>query len=171
MHPELQHCRRLLEHAVAGLDDDRGSIRVGGRWSIAEIVEHLHRTYSGTVKGFERCIAAGASRASPATLMSRLRVFTVVSLGYFPTGVEAPKQVAPTGQEPLSAAMRHVHAHLESLDAAASEVAACLGRGRVMDHPILGPCTVEEWLRFHHRHTRHHYKQIMQRRRQLDGVA
>ena len=30
--------------------------RVDGRWSVAEIVEHLDRTYSGTVKGFDRCL-------------------------------------------------------------------------------------------------------------------
>ena len=171
MHPELQRCLTMIDEATAGLDDASAAMRVDGRWSVAEIVEHLDRTYSGTVKGFERCLGAGVSRASAPTLRSRLRIFSVVTLGYFPTGIEAPAHVVPTGQVSLQEVKQKVRAHLHALDAAAKETAARLGHGRVMDHPILGPFTVAQWLRFHHIHTRHHQKQILERRRRLESPA
>ena len=35
---------------------------------------------------------------------------------------------------------------------------------KVVDHPILGAFTVDQWLKFHLVHTRHHEKQIRARR-------
>jgi hypothetical protein len=34
----------------------------------------------------------------------------------------------------------------------------------MLDHPILGALTVDQWLKFHVVHTEHHAKQISQRR-------
>ena len=138
---------------------------------MTEIVEHLDRTYTGTTKGFERCLETGVPRASAPTLKSRLRTFAVVRLGYFPSGIEAPTHVVPTGRVSLAAVMPQLRAHLQALDEAAAATEARLGRGRVMDHPILGPFTVAQWMRFHRIHTRHHQKQIVERRRRLESLA
>ena len=164
MHPELHRCLTLIDEASA-------AIRENGRWSVVEIVEHLDRTYSGTAKGFQRCLDSGTSRASAPTLKSRLRIFAVVTLGYFPTGIEAPAHVVPTGLLSLEDVMLKLRAHLQALDASAAATEARLGRGRVMDHPILGPFTVAQWMRFHRIHTRHHQKQIVERRRRLGSLA
>jgi hypothetical protein len=171
MHPELERCLTLIDEATAGLDEASAAIRENGRWSVVEIVEHLDRTYSGTAKGFQRCLDSGASRASAPTLKSRLRVFAVVTLGYFPTGIEAPAHVVPTGLLSLEDVMLKVRAHLQALDASAAATETRMGRGRVMDHPILGPFTVAQWMRFHRIHTRHHQKQIVERRRRLGSLA
>jgi len=171
MHIELQRCLTLLDEATAGLDEAGAATRVDGRWSVAEIVEHLDRTYTGTEKGFERCLEAGVPRASAPTLKSRLRVFLVVTLGYFPTGVEAPAHVVPTGRVSLPDLLTTVRTHLESLDGAAAAAEARFGTGPVMDHPILGPFTVDQWLRFHRIHTTHHQKQIVARRQRLEAIA
>lgn len=171
MHPELQRCLTLLDEATAGLDEASAGTRVDGRWSVAEIVEHLDRTYTGTTKGFERCLEAGAPRSSAPTMKSRLRVFAVVTMGYFPSGIEAPSHVVPTGRVSLPEAMQKVRAHLQMLDAAAAATEARLGRGRVMDHPILGPFTVAQWMRFHRIHTHHHQRQILERRRRLESIG
>src|SRR5215204_1864955 len=112
MHPELERCLTLIHEATAGMDDASAATRVDGRWSVAEIVEHLDRTYTGTVKGFERCLGAGVSRASASTFRSRLRVFAILGLGYFPTGIEAPAHVVPTGRVALQELLEKVRAHL-----------------------------------------------------------
>ena len=171
MHPELQRCLTLIDEATAGIDNASAATRVDGRWCVAEIVEHLDRTYTGTVKGFERCLGAGVSRASASTLRSRLRVFAILTVGYFPTGIEAPAHVVPTGRVSLQELLEKVRAHLQALDSAAAATETQLGRGPVMDHPILGPFTVAQWLRFHRIHTRHHQKQILERRRRLQSLA
>jgi hypothetical protein len=36
-------------------------------------------------------------------------------------------------------------------------------RTKIMDHPILGPLTAEEWRKFHWVHGRHHVRQIRER--------
>ncbi len=135
------------------------------RWSVAEIIEHLTLTYSGTAKGFERCVETGAPLASAATAKQRLQQFLVISLGYFPVGRKAPKQVVPTGRLQFGAVLASVRRDLARLDDAAAQARLLLGRGKMLDHPILGALTVDQWLKFHRVHTRHHAVQIKQRRR------
>jgi len=163
MHHDLARCRTLIADATAGLDDARASVRVDGRWSVAEIVEHLDRTYTGTTKGLERCLEAGVPRATAQSLKGQMRRFVVVTLGWFPTGVEAPRHVQPTGELSLSTLLERASAHLAEMDAALLRATERFGTGPVMDHPILGPFTPAQWARFHLVHTRHHCRQIRQR--------
>jgi len=165
MHPSLQDCLSMILEAAGGLDDDQGAVRVGERWSVAEIVEHLDRTYTGTTKGFERCLAAGAVKAGALTMRIRARKFTILTLGLFPSGIEAPRHVTPTGQPRLSALLERVSGSLAKFDDAARRAEARWGRALVLDHPILGPFTADDWRRFHRVHTRHHQRQIVERRR------
>jgi hypothetical protein len=165
MHPDLQRCLTLITDATAGLDDEQAKVRVDGRWSIAEIVEHLDRTYSGTAKGLQRCLESGTPRASARTLKSRARTFVVVALGMFPTGIEAPKHVVPSGTVLLSDVLGRARTNLEALDTAIHAAVERFGPGPLMDHPILGPFTPAQWMRFHRVHTRHHHGQMIERRR------
>jgi hypothetical protein len=57
-----------------------------------------------------------------------------------------------------------VRRDLNRLDEAASRTEQTLGTGKMLDHPIIGALTVDQWLRFHVIHTRHHAKQIVSRR-------
>lgn len=171
MHEEVTACRALIDAAVAGLDDGQGAMRSDGRWSIAEIVEHLDRTYTGTSKGLERCLEAGSPRATAASVRSRMRRFLVVRLGWFPPGIEAPRHVRPSGELPLSRLVERVRRHLGEMDEAFVRATARFGHQAVLDHPILGPFTIGDWARFHHVHTRHHCAQIRERRRRLPSPA
>jgi hypothetical protein len=158
----------LIDTATAGLDDGDGAIRIDGRWSIAEIVEHLDRTYTGTSKGLERCLESGSTRTTAPDLRGRLRRFWVVTLGRFPTGIEAPRHVLPSGEVSLSAMMARVHQHLGEMDAVFVRARARFGDIAVLDHPLLGPFTITDWARFHQVHTRHHCAQIRERRGRLE---
>lgn len=164
MHADIESCRSLIDTAVAGLDDERGARRVDGRWSIAEIVEHLDRTYTGTSKGLQRCLESGATRATAPTLRSRVRRFWVVTLGRFPTGIEAPRHVVPSGEVSLSAMRARVEQHLSEMDDVFARARERFGDQAVLDHPILGPFRIADWARFHLVHTRHHCAQIRERR-------
>jgi len=134
------------------------------RWSPVEIVEHLTRSYSGTAKGFERCVEKGAPLATATTIKQRLQQFALIKLGYFPEGRPAPKHIIPTGDLDHNAVLEAVRRDLARLDDAAIKARQALGSGKMLDHPILGALTIDQWLKFHVVHTKHHAKQIAARR-------
>jgi hypothetical protein len=164
MNSHLEKCLTIVLDATKGGGDECRVRRDPKQWSPAEIVEHLTRAYSGTAKGFERCVEKGAPLATGATARQRLQQFALISLGYFPAGREAPKQIIPTGELDLQAVLDAVRRDLARLDEAAVRARQALGTGKMLDHPVLGALTVDQWLKFHEVHTRHHTKQIEQRR-------
>ncbi|MDP1568983.1 MAG: DinB family protein [Vicinamibacterales bacterium] len=161
MHPLLADTRRLLDDAVAGLDPAAAAVRpAAGKWSVAEIVEHLALAYEGTVKGMERVLDTGVPRATPPSPTQRLFKLIIVNLGYFPTGREAPKHVVPQGVT-LEEALARAGAGLERLDLVLDAAAARFGSSqKLVNHPILGAFSVQDWRRFHRIHTRHHTRQV-----------
>ena len=164
MNSHLESCLAIVVDATKGGGAECGVRSDPKRWSVAEIVEHLTRAYSGTAKGFERCLEKGASLAGAATFAQGVRQFVVIDLGYFPQGREAPKHIVPTGALDLPTVLDAVRRDLARLDAAAVRTRQALGTGKMLDHPILGPMTVDQWLKFHAVHSRHHAKQIRERR-------
>jgi hypothetical protein len=164
MDADLGRCRDLLHDAVRGLSAAEAAVRPGDRWSIAEIVEHLALTYTGTAKGFERLLGGAVPLPPAPTPRQRFWTFVITGLGVFPRGRAAPKPVVPSGIG-LDAALARAAAGLEAFDAGAARAEARFGHGYVLTHPILGPFTVRHWRRFHVVHTRHHVRQIAARRR------
>jgi hypothetical protein len=164
MHPHLERCLAIVLDASRDGGAQFSVRRDAARWSPAEIVEHLTRAYSGTAKGFERCIEKGAPLATSTTLKQRLQQFALIGLGYFPEGRHAPKHIIPTGELDLNAVLDAVRRDLARLDESAIKARAALGPGKMLDHPILGALTIDQWLKFHVVHTAHHAKQIALRR-------
>ena len=165
MHPHLQRCREIIEDATRGGGAECSSRRDPNKWSVAEVVEHLQRAFLGNAKGFERCLEKGQPIATPRTLKQTVQGFVVVTVGYFPEGRQAPKHVMPTGELDLDAVLAAVGRDLDRLDAAARKTREQFGGSmKVLDHPILGAFSVDQWLKFHLIHTRHHEKQIRARR-------
>lgn len=164
MHPHLDRCLAIVLDATRGGGPECAVRRDPKQWSVVEVVEHLTRAYSGTAKGFERCLEKDASLATGRSVKQRLQAFMLVEIGYFPAGREAPKHVIPTGELDLSAVLDAVRRDLARLDEAAIKARGRFGRAKVLDHPILGAFNVDQWLKFHVVHTRHHEKQIRARR-------
>ena len=164
MNSYLQSCLDVILDATSGLTTEAAARRAGDRWSVVEIAEHLQRAYSGTAKGFERCLEKGAPLASAATLKQTVQAFALINLGYFPQGRQAPRHVLPTGSSALPVVLDGVKKDLAWLDDAAARTQKAFGSVKVLDHPILGALTVDQWVRFHLVHTKHHEKQIRARR-------
>ena len=164
MNPHLEKCLAIVLDATKGDGASFSTRRDPNKWSVVEIVEHLTRAYSGTAKGFERCVEKGAPLANAATVKQQLLQFALINLGYFPEGRQAPKHIIPSGELDLNAVLAAVRRDLARLDEAASKAKQALGAGKMLDHPILGALTVDQWLKFHVVHTRHHAKQISHRR-------
>ena len=164
MHAHLERCLSIVLDATKDGGAECAVRRDPNKWSVVEVVEHLARAYSGTAKGFERCLEKGAPLATPPTIKQRLVQFGLINLGYFPEGRQAPKHIIPSGELDLGAVITAVRRDLARLDDAAIKTRRALGTGKMLDHPLLGALTVEQWLKFHVVHSQHHARQIASRR-------
>jgi DinB superfamily len=134
-----------------------------GKWTSAQILEHLFLTYANTNKAIARCLETGAPLATKATMAHRAKTLVVVGLGYLPSGATAPERATPKGM-PTEDVRRSILAEIERMGAGLNDCERRFGaRTKIMDHPILGPLTAAQWRKFHWVHGRHHARQIRER--------
>ena len=163
MNSYLERLRKELEDATGGVSVEQLARAPAGKWSAAQILEHLFLTYKHTNRGLEKCVEQGAPSATPATLKDRLATMLVVNLGYLPEGRKAPERTTPRGMPPEEV-RQALAAELQGMGSALDEGERRFGvRTKILDHPILGPLTADEWRRFHWVHGRHHARQIRER--------
>ena len=159
----LERLHQELRNALAGASPASMERGPSGKWAAAQILEHLLLTYRGTSKGLAKCLEAGKSLASPGTFRDRARAFVVCNLGYFPSGRKAPERAMPTGMraEDVQAA---IFTALEQMDGVLCQCERQFGTHvKVLDHPVLGPFSVQQWRKFHWIHGHHHIGQIRER--------
>jgi len=160
MDSRLGKLRASLESVVEGMSRDQWTWHLPGKWCAAQLLEHLYLTYTGTIKGFERVMAAGKPLGSRPSMENRLRTFVVVGLGHMPGGVQAPAVTVPKGL-PVAKVREEFGAKIVEMDAIIAQCEARFGgRVHVLDHPILGPLTAPQWRKLHVVHGRHHYRQL-----------
>lgn len=161
------HLERLQEDivaATAGLTPEGYAWHPEGKWSTDQILEHLYLSYTGTTRGFERCLSNGAPLARKPSLQDRARSFVVLRFNYLPEGRTAPKQTTPRGLPPQQV-RDELFGRLAEMDAAIASAAQKFGAStRLLDHPIIGPLGADDWCLFHRIHGHHHVKQILRRR-------
>lgn len=167
MHRDLEKLQREITSVVEEMTLEQLRWHALGKWSSAEVLEHLYLTYTGTIKGFER-VAAGQHFPSKPTWRDRTRRFVVLTLSHMPAGREAPANTRPRGLDPEKIAAE-IGVKIAEMDEVISRCERDLGAGRLLDHPILGPLTGAEWRKFHLVHGLHHVKQIRHLRESLSG--
>ena len=171
MDSRLETLKRSLESAVDGMSSEQLSWHLPGKWSAAEVLEHLYLTYTGTTKGLEKVMARGASLATRPSTKQRVRTFVVVELGYMPTGREAPAMVRPGGLS-VEQVRNDIWAKLAAMDAIIAQCEERFGRRvKLLDHPILGPLTSTQWRTLHLVHGRHHLKQFLRLRERATAAS
>jgi len=159
----LERLQQELENAMAGaIPADLGK-GPAGKWSPAQILEHLLLTYRGTNKGIRKCLETGAPLATRATLKQRLQGFVVLDLGYLPEGRKSPERLIPRGI-PCEEVSRAILSEIQQMQSGLADCERRFGaRTKVLDHLFLGPLTAAQWRKFHWMHGRHHARQIRQR--------
>src|SRR5579864_5535265 len=94
----LQRLQNAISSVTEGMSAEMLTRRPqADKWSAAEVLEHLYLTYTGTIKGFERCLEAGKPLARVPTLMDHVRTAVVVKLGHMPEGRKSPENARPRG--------------------------------------------------------------------------
>ncbi len=163
MNSYLERLRQELEEAVGGADAGDLAKAPAGKWSPAQILEHLFLTYTHTSRGLAKCQEQGAPLATRATLMDRLATLLVVNFGYLPEGRKSPERAVPRGM-PLEEVQQAIVPELQKMGLGLDDCERRFGaRTKILDHPVLGPLTAEEWRKFHWVHGRHHARQIRER--------
>src|SRR5262245_21700539 len=165
MHPDIRQARDLLLRAVQDVTPALAETALDGKWSIAGILEHLYLSYSRSAAAIGRRREKGAGAPVRArTMKQQVQQFVVVTLGYLPSGREAPKMTVPSGRS-YGDVLADLERAFSELDESLAAAANALGGSQpVLDHPLLGPFSVDQWRKFHLVHKSHHVKQIDARR-------
>ncbi len=170
MSPELEHIRREAERLTCRFSEADWQKAAPGKWSCAQIIEHLRLTYTATTRGLLNGMQTGRPLASTQTVRDWLRIFWVVKLGFMPSGRVAPLHTAPENGVEMPSLSRFFDA-LVAMDATLADAERRFGVPvKLLDHPMLGPMTAKEWRQLHRTHARHHFKQLAERAGQVQGL-
>lgn len=167
MHTILESIAQHLVGELNGLDREAVEVHPGGnpaRWSRRQIVEHLALTYGATAQILdERLAKRRVSHYQHRTRLQWTLQTMVLGFGYLPAGVPALEETIPDpagqkmdGEDLANLLLRE----LDLMDRALQGCRRRFGMERVAPHPIFGPLRVDQWIRYHSVHSRHHIKQL-----------
>lgn len=161
----LQRALDAIERETGGMPVEELAWHREGKWSTAEILEHLSLAFTSTSKAMERVLQQGRCERKRPSAKQWLATLLVVKMGYFPSGRPAPEWTRPRGLEAKDA-LATIRAAMIEMDKRIAEAENKLGTGIVAIHPIIGPLTARQWRKFHWVHTRHHMTQVATLREQ-----
>jgi len=169
MDPRLRQLQDSISSCIRDMSPEQLAWALPEKWNAAQVLEHLLLTYTGTVKGCERCLEVGKPLAkSPPTLRQRVRITAIVGLGYMPEGRPAPERSRPKGL-PAEKVLAEIGPKIAAMDELLTQCENRYGRVTcLMDHPVLGPLTAQQWRKFHWVHGRHHVRQIRAMRAHME---
>lgn len=148
---------------LTGLPDDAWQRASAGKWTAAQIVEHLALSLQGSADGFEKRRARDPMRRRPLTRLQRLGRLCVMHLGWFPPFLSAPELVVPEPHVDRAAAEAHFRRGVERTEELARLLLPARAHDVFVKHPGLGDLTLPEWMAFHVIHSQHHARQIRRR--------
>jgi hypothetical protein len=136
-----------------------------GKWTSAQIVEHLALAMEMSAKTFASRSAKEPMARRGMTFRERVGKIFTFGLGRFPPGLTAPERTTPPPQVDARAAEAHFRAAVAAWEQVARDLLPARRDNLFVKHPRLGDLTLEEWGRFHAVHARHHARQIRARLR------
>jgi hypothetical protein len=156
----LEDSHANLQRVLTGAEDEFCSRRpAAGRWSIAEIVEHLVIIEKRVPRLLQAKLPEQELVSDTSNVQER-DAELVERVGSYTAKVSAPDVVKPAGRykscrqalEDFGAARQRTLAYVRS--------APPYLRGRLLSHPLLGPIDGCQWLLALAAHTQRHIKQI-----------
>jgi Protein of unknown function (DUF1569) len=163
MNSYLERLQQELDSTMGGASPATLSQASSGKWSAIQIAEHLLLTYKHTGRGLAKCLQQGAPLASRPTLHNRFASLLVLKLGYLPNGRKSPERAIPQGML-ADEVLAGIGEELRKMDSILTECERQFGgRKNIIDHPFIGPLTVDGWRKFHWIHGQHHLRQMRER--------
>jgi uncharacterized damage-inducible protein DinB len=166
--------RTALLDAAAAVPADRWSERPApGRWSVAEVCEHLYLVEHGCA----RVIAKRAMEARDADHLEEAETSSVLGsldghgIADRGTPLQVPSRLAPTGTWTAERALEALaRSRLELLDAIRAADGLALGRVR-SEHARLGEIDLYQWILFVGQHEARHRSQLEEVAEQLAAAS
>lgn len=160
MRSYLDELSKSLESSTAGMSDADLLRAPEGKWCVAQILEHLRLTYTGTAKMLERNRDLPAVDPAPLDERATAGRHLIFEEGGFFSGLQAPSFATPKTPPDLTVRTR-VLEDLNRLSGLINEAEQRRGRDAILgNHFALGPLTGDQWRKFHYVHGSHHVKQI-----------
>lgn len=160
MRSYLDELSKSLESSTAGMTDADLLRAPEGKWCVAQILEHLRLTYTGTAKMLERNRDLPAVDAAPVDGRVQSARRLIFDEGGFFEGMQAPSFATPKTPPDPTVRTRVVE-DLKHLSDLLDEAEQRRGKdANLGNHFALGPLTGDLWRRFHYVHGNHHLKQI-----------
>jgi hypothetical protein len=139
--------------------EEWGTVREGGKWSPAQITEHLVLYYEAVLVELDG--GAGLRMRVGPAMRRLLRWFLLPHILFhrsIPVRAVAPREIRPSdrpaGADALLERLREVTARFE--EAAISSDPP----GRSLNHPYFGPLPIDRGVRFSAVHLEHHRRQL-----------
>lgn len=134
-----------------------------GKWTPAQIVQHLALGIDGNGRTFESRRAKPPMQRRPRTVPQWIGWLVVLRLGWIVPGRESPPDVRPAERPDPASVDRQLRDGVARFLRLERELVPARSRDLFVKHPALGDLTLSEWLRFHVLHSAHHAKQIRAR--------
>jgi hypothetical protein len=176
MHPRIQEVLNCLDRELEELRaavetvplERRRERPAPGRWSVAEVLEHLAKVERSVMKACERQIAATREAGLPreTETSSVLPLLPLERIANRDRVIVAPDRLHPLGMDPIAA-----WADIERTRARFNEfIRGCDGIAlaqMAFAHPVLGPLNLYQWLLFAAGHHARHAAQVREIGEQL----
>ena len=163
IYEHIDRTRARLVAAVEGLSGEQQTFSPApGRWSVAELVEHLSIVEGNVVRLLEKLLGkaeeAGAEAAAPDLFADPVSIeeFVERSRG---VKLEAPERIRPTGLT-LADSLAALRSSREALRALRPRIERVDGTALRFPHPSFGPINLYQWLLFVGAHESRHLAQI-----------
>ena len=159
----IDETRARLIETIEGAGAARADIRdAPGRWSVAEVAEHLALIEGQLAKLFDRLVArAEADGAPPAAPGGSIPPVSPDEMAERSRDrIEAPEFVRPAGATPLSESLASLRESRAALHRLRPRVEALDLREVRYPHPLFGPLDLYHWLAFIGLHEERHLRQI-----------
>lgn len=160
----MNSLHEVPDYLLAGISDDGWFKAPAGKWTPAEIVDHVATAIETSAKGFASRADKPAMTRRPRTPFQRVANMLVLGLRWFPVRRQAPEMTRPAARPERAATEAKLRAACADYLAMQQRLGHRAG-DMFLKHPVLGDLTIDEFARFHVSHAMHHRKQIVERMR------
>lgn len=162
----LNRLEPMVLHPLRDLQDDWWHRAPEGKWTIAQILEHMAVGVDVVATLLEKRGDKKNMRRRSKPYQSVLR-HLVLGVGRHPGGLKAPEVARPTEKPDPELIVAQFRMGVERLKEYHETWTDDQKENVFVAHPLLGDLNLAEWARFHYLHCRHHAEQIKWRQRWL----